>query len=106
MCKINFKKGISLRCGSDISANRFWQLMDFRCIDIQQGGVRRMRDINVWYKELEKDMFGFESLEPSKKEKDASIWRKRKKDKTQNSMLRGKALLDYRKSIVEEHDAD
>ena len=51
-------------------------------------------------------MFGFESLEPSKKEKDASIWRKRKKDKTQNSMLRGKALLDYRKSIVEEHDAD
>ena len=106
MCKINLRKGISLRCGSDISANRFWQLMDFKCIDIQQGGVRRMRDINVWYKELEKDMFGFESLEPSKKEKDASIWRKRKKDKSQNSMLRGKALLDYRKSIVEEQDAD
>ena len=104
MCKINLKKGISLRCGSDIAANRFWQLMDFKCIDIQQGGVRRMRDINVWYKELEKDMFGFDSLVPSKKEKDASVWRKRNKDKSQNSMLRGKALLDYRRSIVEEQE--
>ena len=57
-----------------------------------------------WYKELEKDMFGFDSLEPSKKEKDASVWRKRNKDKSQNSMLRGKALLDYRRSIVEEQE--
>jgi len=106
MSKINFKKGISLRCGSDIAANRFWQLMGFKCIAIQEGGVRRMRDINVWYKELEKDLFGFSSLEPSTKEKDASIWRKRKKDKKQNRMLRGKALLNYRKTIIEEQADD
>jgi hypothetical protein len=102
MCIIKFKKGISLRCGSDIAANRFWQLMDFKCIDIQKGGARRMRDINVWYKELEKDLFGFYTLEPSTKKKDASFWRKRDKSKQQNIMLRGKALLDYRKSITEE----
>tara|TARA_R110000824_G_scaffold193830_2_gene376256 strand:- start:406 stop:1002 length:597 start_codon:yes stop_codon:yes gene_type:complete len=104
MSKINFKNGISLRCGSDIAANRFWKLMGFKCIDIQEGGIRRMRDINVWYKELVPDLFGFDSLEPSKKEKDASIWRNRKKDKKQSRMLRGKALLDYRKIIIEEQE--
>jgi hypothetical protein len=76
--------------------------MDFKCVDIQKGGARRMRDINVWYKELEKDLFGFYTLEPSTKKKDASFWRKRDKSKQQNIMLRGKALLDYRKSITEE----
>ena len=62
-----------------------------------------MRDINVWQKLLSKDLFGFEEIEPSKKKKDASIWAKRDKTKKQNSMLRGKALLDYRKKILEEH---
>ena len=64
-----------------------------------------MRDINVWFKQLVPDLFGDKPLievEPSKKKKDASIWAKRSKDKKQNSMLRGKALLDYRKSILEE----
>ena len=102
MCLIKFKKGISLRCGSDIAANSFWQLMDFKCVDIQKGGARRMRDINVWYKELDKDLFGFDVLVPSTKKKDSSFWRKREEKKQQNIMLRGKALLDYRKLITEE----
>jgi len=102
---LSYSAGISLRCGSDIAANSFWKLMGFSCIDIQQGGIRRMRDINVWFKQLVPDLFGDKPLievEPSNKKKDASIWAKRSKDKKQNSMLRGKALLDYRKSILEE----
>ena len=64
-----------------------------------------MRDINVWYKQLVKDLFGDDPsivLQPSSKKKDSSAWRKRNKDKAQNKMLRGKALLKYRKEILEE----
>ena len=105
MGKLSYAHGISLRCGSDISANSFWELMGFKCIDIQEGGVRRMRDINVWFKQLFPDLFGEQPsrvLKPSTKKKDASFWRKRNKNKSQNSMLRGKALLQYRKQILEE----
>ena len=106
MGKIGYAHGISLRCGSDISANRFWELMGFKCVSIQAGGVRRMRDINVWYKQITPDMFGEEVpassvLKPSTKKKDSSFWRKRDKDKSQNPMLRGKALLRYREEILD-----
>jgi hypothetical protein len=103
--QMSYISGISLRCGSDIAANRFWDLMGFKCVDIQAGGVRRMRDINVWFKQTKADLFGDQpsiELEPSTKKKDASFWAKRNKDKSQNSMLRGKALLQYRKQILEE----
>ena len=106
MGKLNAVHGISLRCGSDISANFFWKLMGFECISITAGGIRRMRDINTWFKELNPDLFSFDVLEPSSKKKDASIWAKRKKDKKQNSMLRGKALLEYRRTILEEHETN
>lgn len=104
LASIGGSRFISLRCGSDISANTFWQNMGYKCVQITPGGIRRMRDINVWQKLLSKDLFGFEEIEPSKKKKDASIWAKRDKTKKQNSMLRGKALLDYRKKILEEHN--
>lgn len=94
--------GISLRCGSDIAANQFWQRMGFSCIDIKPGGVRRMRDINVWYKAIKAGLFDVDHIKPSDKKKDASIWSKRK-NKSQSSMLRGKALLDYRNAIIAEH---
>ena len=102
LASIGRSKLISLRCGSDIAANTFWKNMGYDCVQISQGGVRRMRDINVWQKLLGDDLFGFESIVPSTKKKDASIWAKRDKSKKQNSMLRGKALIDYRKMIVEE----
>ena len=105
--KINHIGGISLRCGSDIAANRFWDLMWFKCVDIQAGGVRRMRDINVWFKQTKPDLFGSEPsiiMQPSTKKKDSSIWSKRKKGTSQNSMLRGKALLQYRKKILNESE--
>lgn len=103
MNKLVGADGISLRCGSDIAANQFWQRMGFNCIDIRLGGVRRMRDINVWYKPISESLFSVEHINPSAKKKDASVWAKRK-NKSQSSMLRGKALLDYRNAIVSEHD--
>ena len=102
LASIGRSKLISLRCGSDIAANTFWKNMGYDCVQISQGGVRRMRDINVWQKLLGDDLFGFESIVPSTKKKDASVWAKRDKSKKQNTMLRGKALIDYRKMIVEE----
>lgn len=93
--------GISLRCGSDIAANSFWRRMGFSCVSVTAGGVRRMRDINSWVKELKPSLFPLHSVEPSNKAKDASFWRKRGK-KSQSSMLRGKALIDYRNSVLAE----
>lgn len=93
--------GISLRCGSDIAANSFWRLMGFSCVSVTPGGVRRMRDINSWVKELKPSLFPLHSVEPSNKSKDASFWRKRG-NKSQSSMLRGKALIDYRNSVLSE----
>jgi len=105
--KIKSVQGVSLRCGSDIAANSFWKLMGYKCVDIVPGGVRRMRDINVWLKELiaeqQVSLFDEEEKEltPSTRKRDSSFWRKRDKEKKSNIMLRGKALLDYRKSIME-----
>ena len=79
--------------------------MGFKCIDIQAGGVRRMRDINVWFKQTKPDLFGSEPsiiMQPSTKKKDSSLWSKRKKGTSQSRMLRGKALLQYRKKILDE----
>ena len=82
--------------------------MDYKCIDIQDGGIRRMRDINVWKKNIksEKQIEMFKNddkqLEPSTKKRDSSFYRKRKTGKKSNMMLRGKALLQYRKEILEE----
>ena len=39
---------IMLRCGFDLDANQFWASLGYRCIDVQDGGIRRMRKINVW----------------------------------------------------------
>ena len=94
-------KTIALRCGSDIAANNFWKNMGFECVQVTQGGVRRMRDINVWQKLLSHDLFGFTGIEPSDKKKSTKVWRNRDKSVKQNSMLRGKALLQYRDLLEE-----
>jgi len=91
---------ISLRCGSDIEANGFWRSMGFECERVTQGGIRRRRDINHWFLQLQPTLFSMIITEPSKKKKDASVWAKgRKKGFSQNSFRRGKSTVDYRKSI-------
>ena len=65
-----------------------------------------MRDINVWQKLLGHDLFGFSGIEPSNKKKSTKVWRQRDKSIKQNSMLRGKALLDYRTLLEKISDDD
>lgn len=90
---------ITLRCGSDISANGFWQAMGFYCQGVTAGGIRRMRDINNWRYDLQPQLF-VSTYEPSTKKKDASLWRKNR-DKKISSFARGKQLLQHRAMIEE-----
>lgn len=99
LCETAQTGAISLRCGSDIAANGFWRTMGFECEAVTQGGVRRMRDINHWKLKLQPQLFDF-SQQPSEKQKDASIWRKRG-DLATSSFKRGKNLQIYRKLVVE-----
>ena len=90
---------ITLRCGSDIDANALWKAMGFYCQSVTPGGVRRMRDINEWRYDISNQLFQT-TADASLKKQDASIWRNRSIN-LGNQFLRGKALLDYRKKIVE-----
>lgn len=98
LCDAAGSSSITLRCGSDISANHFWKAMGFYCQAITQGGVRRMRDINNWRYDIQAPLFITE-VGPSEKAKDASVWAKYK-NKDGNSMLRGKALAQYREKVL------
>jgi len=89
---------VTLRCGSDIEANGFWKAMGFHCEAIKAGGVRRMRDINCWRRDLSPQMFDA-AVDPSERKQDASHWRRRTVS-LDNQFLRGKALDDYRKQII------
>ena len=88
---------ITLRCGSDIAANGFWQAMGFYCQGVTAGGVRRMRDINNWRYDLQPQLF-VSTSDPSTKKKDASLWRKNR-DKKISSFVRGKQLIQHRAMI-------
>ena len=95
---------ITLRCGSDLDANKFWQAMGFYCESITAGGVRRMRDINCWRLDLQPILFTTKT-NPSLKKTDASVWRKgRKKSGGKldggKGFLRGKKMQMYRTAII------
>ncbi len=89
---------ITLRCGSDISANGFWQAMGFYCQGITSGGIRRMRDINNWRYDLQPQLFVTET-NPSSKKKSSALWRKHKDANKISSFKRGKSLTDHRMMI-------
>ena len=89
---------ITLRCGSDIDANKFWSAMGFYCESVTDGGVRRMRDINAWRKDISAPLFATEVL-PSTKAQDASFWRKGK-DGGKSQFLRGMGLKQYREEVL------
>jgi GNAT superfamily N-acetyltransferase len=91
---------ITLRCGFDLDANSFWSEMGYQCIAVQDGGIRRMRKINVWRKSLRVELFTDITVEPAVGKVDASVWRKNKKTGLVTQFIRGKAMRDYRASIV------
>jgi hypothetical protein len=91
---------ITLRCGFDLDANTFWAGMGYECVGIQDGGIRRMRKINVWRKSLQVELFEDMVMEPAMGKVDASIWRRNKQTGLVTQFARGKAMRDYRAMIV------
>jgi GNAT superfamily N-acetyltransferase len=92
----SFSNSITLRCGFDLDANKFWEEMGYKCVAVKDGGVRRMRKINVWRKYLQPQMFEQESVEPAQGKTDSSIWRKHKDTGIISQFARGKKMNDYR----------
>jgi hypothetical protein len=99
LCNSANTSSITLRCGSDIDANKFWMAMGFYCETITQGGVRRMRDINAWRLNIQPALFEI-AISPSDKKKDASIWRKGKSLDKLSGFHRGKAMKQYREFVI------
>ena len=91
---------ITLRCGFDLEANDFWKSLGYDCIAHHIGGVRRMRTINVWRKQLRAELFETLAIEPAAGVVDASMWRRNKKTGTVTQFVRGKTMRDYRAVLV------
>jgi GNAT superfamily N-acetyltransferase len=66
---------ILLRCGSDVAANGFWDVMGYKCISVTTGGVSRGREINLWEKSLVPRLFDL-SVSPSSRKQDSARWHK------------------------------
>jgi len=99
-------KLITLSCGFDLEANDFWQSLGYNCIKIRQGGVRRMRKINIWRKNLAPTLFEDETIEPAKGKASATIWTKHKQTGMVSQFHRGKSLTDYRAHLIEQDEGE
>lgn len=96
----SLSNSITLRCGFDLEANQFWKELGYNCIAVKQGGIRRMRKINVWRKYLQPQMFEPVWVEPVEGKTDASIWRKHKQTGIVTGFDRGKKLENYRLKLI------
>jgi len=93
-------QGIILRCGFDLDANQFWKDLGYNCINVVDGGVRRMRKINIWQKSFQ-PMFALPTVEPSEGKTDASLWRRNKElGVVSGGMVRGKLMNQYRDLLI------
>ena len=99
----SYSNSITLRCGFDLDANLFWKEMGYNVIKIVDGGVRRMRKINVWRKYLTTQLFEDEYLEPAVGKTDASLWRKHKETGLVTGFVRGKKLDEYRMKLLDKN---
>jgi hypothetical protein len=93
---------ITLRCGFDLDANEFWRSLGYKCINVVNGGVRRMRRINIWRKYLQPNMFSNISVEPESGKTSAVFWSKHKQTGIINQFARGKKLEEYRILLLNE----
>jgi hypothetical protein len=77
--------------------------MGYKCIAVQDGGIRRMRKINVWRKSLRDELLITDKVvQPASGKTDASVWRRRNKNTgIVTQFVRGKAMRDYRAMIIE-----
>ena len=97
---------LTLRCGFDLDANTFWAEMGYECVGVQNGGIRRMRKINVWRKCLQTELFADAVIEPAVGKTDATIWRKNKRTGLVTQFVRGKQMRDYRASVIAANERD
>ena len=95
---------ITLRCGFDLDANTFWKSLGYSCIAHQAGGVRRMRTINIWRKQLSPELFETIAIEPAVGLADASLWRRNKDTGLVTQFVRGRAMRDYRARLIARDD--
>jgi GNAT superfamily N-acetyltransferase len=93
---------VSLRCGFDIDANKFWKVLGYQVVSIVDGGVRRMRKINVWRKQLLPELFETIGLEPAVGKTNSTVWRKNKQTGLITGFNRGRLLSQYRQIIITE----
>ena len=91
---------ITLRCGFDLEANQFWSAMGYKCVGVHDGGVRRMRKINVWRKAFLRRLFDDLVVEPAVGKTDASVWRKHKQTGLVTQFIRGQRLHEYRAIVT------
>ena len=91
---------ITLRCGFDLDANDFWKSLGYDCVAHHTGGVRRMRTINVWRKQVVPELFSTLAIEPAVGRVDASLWRRNKQTGTVTQFVRGKAMQHYRATLI------
>jgi hypothetical protein len=96
-----YSASITLRCGFDLDANNFWKEMGYNVIQILDGGVRRMRKINVWRKYLRPQLFEDIYLEPAVGKTDSSIWRKHKETGLVTGFSRGNKMNEYRNKLID-----
>ena len=99
-----YSNSVTLRCGFDLDANKFWQDMGYNCIKIVNGGIRRMRKINVWRKYLKPQLFDDIHLEPAIGKTDSTVWRKHKETGIVSSFSRGNKINDYRIKLITKND--
>jgi len=102
----SMSNSITLRCGFDLDANKFWKELGYNCIAVKQGGVRRMRKINVWRKYLQPQLFIPEWVEPAEGKTDASLWRKHKDTGIVTQFARGKRLEEYRLRLLSKDETN
>lgn len=87
---------ITLRCGFDLDANSFWRELGYACVNTIDGGIRRMRRINIWKKHVQVGLFELIHSEPERGNTSATFWRNHKQTGIITQFHRGKSLRDYR----------
>ena len=90
---------ITLRCGFDLDANKFWKELGYSCVGVVDGGVRRNRRINIWRKYFQPDFFSGVSVQPEKGKASNKVWAKNKKTGLVSQFARGKQMENYRKLV-------
>jgi GNAT superfamily N-acetyltransferase len=96
---------VTLRCEFDIEANEFWKALGYGVVTVHNGGIRRMRRINVWQKQLSPDLFEPVYIEPEVGKTSAAIWAKHKQTGLVTQFIRGRRMDQYRALILAEKDS-